>query len=152
MALEDDVAFFLAGKIKSSVRELEGFLNRVLVFSSLRGEPLTKELAQEALKDVLRTEEQVVSPSEIIKSVAMHYGLKPAEMRAKTKREPIVFPRQVAMYVLKETTALSLPEIGRLFGDKHHTTALHAIRKIATMREADSDFDRLLAGFIAQYR
>ncbi len=150
--LEDDVAFFLAGKIKSSVRELEGFLNRVLVFSSLRGEPLSKDLAQEALKDVLRTEEQSVSPTEIVKAVAAHYGLKPAELRARTKREPIVFPRQVAMYVLKETTTLSLPEIGRLFGDKHHTTALHAIRKIAAKRDEDPDLDRLLAGFLAQYR
>lgn len=152
VVLEDDVAFFLAGKIKSSVRELEGFLNRVLVFSSLRGEPLSKELAQEALRDVLRTEEQTVSPSEIMKAVATHYGLKPAELRARTKREPIVFPRQVAMYVLKETTTLSLPEIGRLFSDKHHTTALHAIRKIAARREEDAEFDRLVAGFIAQFR
>jgi chromosomal replication initiator protein len=152
IVLEDDVAFFLSGKIKTSIRELEGYLNRVIVFSSLRGEPLSKELAQEALKDVLRGDEHTASPSEILKAVASHYGLKPAELRAKTKRAPIVFPRQVAMYVLKETTHLSLPEIARLFSDKHHTTALHAIRKIAAKREEDPELDRLLAGLIAQYR
>lgn len=152
IVLDDDVAFFLSGKIKTSIRELEGYLNRVIVFASLRGEPLSKELAQEALKDVLRGDEHTASPQEILKAVASHYGLKPAELKAKTKRGPIVFPRQVAMYVLKETTRMSLPEIGRLFSDKHHTTALHAIRKIAAKREEDSELDRLLAGFIAQYR
>jgi len=126
VVLEDDVAFFLAGKIKSSIRE--------------------------ALKDVFRAEEHATSPAEILKLVGTHYGLKPAELRARTKRGPIVFARQVAMYVLKETTALSLPEIGRLFSDKHHTTALHAIRKIAALREEDPELDRLLAGFLAQFR
>jgi len=152
LALEDDVAFFLAGRIKSSVRELEGYLNRVIAFSSLRGEPVSLDLAREALKDVLKVEERTASPGEIIKAVAAHYGLKPAELRAKTKREPIVFPRQVAMYVLKETTNLSLPEIGRLFSDKHHTTALHSIRKIALLREDDSELNRTLESFVAQFR
>lgn len=152
LVLEDDVAFFLAGKIKSSIRELEGYFNRVVAFASLRGEAVSLEIARESLKDVLRNEERTVSPAEILRGVASHYGLKPADLRAKTKRAGIVFPRQVAMYVMKETTNLSLPEIGRLFSDKHHTTALHAIRKIAAKREEDPDFDRLLAGFVAQYR
>ena len=78
--------------------------------------------------------------------------MKSADLRARTKRGPIVFPRQIAMYVLKETTDLSLPEIGRLFSDKHHTTALHSIRKIAGKREEDPEFDRLVAGFVAQFR
>jgi chromosomal replication initiator protein len=152
VSLEDDVAFFLAGKIKSSIRELEGYFNRVVTFAELKGEPISLDLAREALKDVFRGDEHTASPTEIIKGIAAHYGLKPAELRAKTKREPIVFPRQVAMYVLKETTRLSLPEIGRLFSDKHHTTALHSIRKIAAKREIDPEFDRLMAGFLAQYR
>jgi chromosomal replication initiator protein len=152
IGLDDDTAFFLARKIKSSIRELEGYFNRVVAFSSLKGEPITVELAQEALRDVLPAEEHVASPNEILKLVAQHYGLKPAELRAKTKRGNIVFPRQVAMYVLKETTNLSLPEIGRLFSDKHHTTALHSIRKIAARREEDPELDRLIAGFVAQYR
>jgi len=152
VTLEDDVAFFLASKIKSSIRELEGYFNRVVAFASLKGESVSLDLAREALKDVFRAEEHATSPAEILKGIAAHYGLKPSEMRARSKRGPIVFPRQVAMYVLKEATHLSLPEIGRLFSDKHHTTALHAIRKIAAMREQDPEFDRLLAGFIAQYR
>jgi len=152
VALEDDVSFFLASKIKSSIRELEGYFNRVVAYASLKGEPVSLELARESLKDVFRAEESAASPAEIVKGIAAHYGLKPNEMRARSKRGPIVFPRQVAMYVLKEATHLSLPEIGRLFSDKHHTTALHAVRKIAAMREGDSDFDRLVAGFLAQYR
>ncbi len=152
VVLDDDVAFFLASKIKSSIRELEGYFNRVVAFASLKGESVSLDLAREALKDVFRAEEHATSPAEILKGIAAHYGLKPNEMRARSKRGPIVFPRQVAMYVLKETTRLSLPEIGRLFSDKHHTTALHAIRKIAALREEDPEFDRLLAGFIAQYR
>lgn len=150
--LGDDVAFFLAGKIKSNIRELAGFFNRVVAFASLRGEPVSLELAHEALKDVLRRDTIAPAPADIIRAVASHYGLKPADLRARTKRESIVFPRQVAMYVLKEATALSLPEIGRLFADKHHTTALHSIRKIAARREEDAEFDRLVSGFIAQYR
>lgn len=152
VVLDDEVAFFLAGKIKTNVRQLEGYFNRVVTFSDLRGEPVSLELAREALKDVLRAEEHTATPSEIVKAVAAHYSLKPAELRSRTKKEQIVFPRQVAMYVLKETTSLSLPEIGRLFGDKHHTTALHSIRKIAALREEDADVDRLVSSFIAQYR
>ncbi len=152
VALGDDVAFFLAGKIKSSIRELEGYFNRVVAYASLKGEPVSLDLAQEALRDVFRGGEHSVSPNEIIKTIALHYGLKSADLRARTKRGPIVFPRQIAMYVLKETTDLSLPEIGRLFSDKHHTTALHSIRKIAGKREEDPEFDRLVAGFVAQFR
>jgi chromosomal replication initiator protein len=150
--LEDDVAFFLAGKIKSSIRELEGYFNRVVAFASLKGEPISLDLGREALKDVFRAEEHATTPAEILKIVGAHYGLKPAELRARTKRGPIVFARQVTMYVLKEVTALSLPEIGRLFSDKHHTTALHAIRKIAALREEDPELDRLIAAFLAQFR
>jgi chromosomal replication initiator protein len=152
VALEDDVASFLAMKIKTNVRQLAGYFERVAIVAEMRGEPITLELAQEALKDVLRDTEQAVSPAEIVRLVAAHWGLKPAEIRTRTKKEQIVFPRQVAMYVLKETTNLSLPEIGRLFGDKHHTTALHSIRKIGLKREADPDFNRLVTGFISQFR
>ncbi len=152
VALDDEVAFFLAAKIKTNVRQLEGYFNRVVTFSELKGEPISLDLAREALKDVMRPEEHAVTPAEIVKAIASHYGLKPAELRSRTKKEQIVFPRQVAMYVLKETTGLSLPEIGRFFSDKHHTTALHSIRKIAALREDDPEFDRLVSGFIAQYR
>jgi chromosomal replication initiator protein len=150
--LDDDTAFFLAGKIKTHVRELESYFNRVVLVASMRGEPITRDLAQEALRGILPDDSQRTSPAEILKAVAGHYGLKPAELRARTKREAIVFPRQVAMYVLKESIGLSLPEIGRLFGDKHHTTALHSIRKITSRREEDPDFDREVAALVAQFR
>ena len=150
--LDDETAFFLAGKIKSHVRELESYFNRVVLVASMRGEKITRELAEEALRGILPDDSQRTSPAEILKAVATHYGLKPAELRARTKREAIVFPRQVAMYVLKESIGLSLPEIGRLFGDKHHTTALHSIRKIIARREEDADFDREVAALVAQFR
>lgn len=152
VVLDDGVAFFLAGKIKSHVRELELYFNRVLAYTSLTGEPITEELAREALKGIVRDDGHRAAPADILKVVASHYGLKPAELRTRTKREAIVFPRQVAMYVLKESIGLSLPEIGRLFGDRHHTTALHAIRKIAGRREDDVEFDRQMAVFVAQFR
>ncbi len=152
IVLDDETAFFLAGRFKSSIRELEGHFNRVVALCELRGDPVSRELAEEALKDVLRADDKATTPAEVLKVVAAHYGLKPAELRARTKREQIVFPRQVAMYVLKETTGLSLPEIGRQFGDKHHTTALHGIRKIAQLREDDRELDRLISGFVAQFR
>jgi len=150
--LDDDTAYYLAGKIKTHVRELESYFNRVVLVSSMRGEPITRDLAEEALRGILPESSQATTPAEILKAVAGHYGLKPAELRARTKRESIVFPRQVAMYVLKEAIGLSLPEIGRLFGDKHHTTALHSIRKITARREEDPDFAREVAALVAQFR
>ncbi len=152
LELSDEVAFFLAAKIKSHVRELEGYFNLVVATASLKGEPITKELAQEALRSVVKDEAHRAAPADILKAVAGHFGLKAAELRTRTKRSSIVVPRQVAMYVLKETTSLSLPEIGRLFGDKHHTTALHSIRKITARREEDPDFDRQVAALVAQFR
>jgi chromosomal replication initiator protein len=87
-----------------------------------------------------------------MKAVASHFGLKPSELKLRTKKEAIVFPRQVAMYVLKSATSLSFPEIGRLFGDKHHTTALHAIKKIAARIEEDPELNRQITNLIAQFR
>lgn len=150
--LDDETAYYLAGKIKTHVRELESYFNRVVLVSSMRGEPISRELAEEALRGILPETSPATTPAEILKAVAAHYGLKPAELRARTKRETIVFPRQVAMYVLKESIGLSLPEIGRLFGDKHHTTALHSIRKITAKREEDPEFDREVAALVAQFR
>ncbi|HMM35317.1 MAG TPA: helix-turn-helix domain-containing protein, partial [Thermoanaerobaculia bacterium] len=150
--LDDDTAYYLSGKIKTHVRELESYFNRVVLVSSMRGEPITRDLAEEALRGILPDDSSKTSPAEILKAVAAHYGLKPAELRTRTKKERIVFPRQVAMYVLKEAIGLSLPEIGRLFGDKHHTTALHSIKKISARREEDPDFDREVAVLVAQFR
>ncbi len=148
----NDVAMFIAGTVKSNVRELEGRLNRVIAFSSLTGKPLTVELAKETLRDIVGNEEQRAVPSEILKAVASHYGLRVSDMKAKSNAKPVAFPRQVAMYLCRKLTELSYPEIGRLFNDKHHSTVMHSVEKIERMIEDDADFRRVVDGFIQPYR
>ena len=110
MWVPDDVAIFIARHVKSNVRELEGLLNRVMAFSSLTGKPLSIELAKETLKDILAQEGRQNAPAEVVKHVARYYGLKVQEIKSKTNSKQIVFPRQVAMYLLKQVTDLSFPE------------------------------------------
>ncbi|HTD51472.1 MAG TPA: DnaA/Hda family protein, partial [Thermoanaerobaculia bacterium] len=148
----NDVAMFIAGTVKSNVRELEGRLNRVLAFSSLTGKPLTVELARETLRDIVGTEEHRAVPSEILKAVATHYGLRVSDMKARSNAKPVAFPRQVAMYLCRKLTELSYPEIGRLFNDKHHSTVMHSVEKIERMIEDDADFRRVVDGFLQPYR
>jgi len=148
----NDVALFIAGTVKSNVRELEGRLNRVLAFSSLTGKPLTVELARETLRDIVGTEEHRAVPSEILKAVASHYGLRVSDMKARSNAKPVAFPRQVAMYLCRKLTELSYPEIGRLFNDKHHSTVMHSVEKIGRMIEDDADFRRVVDGFMQPYR
>jgi chromosomal replication initiator protein len=148
----NDVAMWIAGTVKSNVRELEGRLNRVIAFSSLTGKPLTVELAKETLRDIVGNEEQRAVPSEILKAVASHYGLRVSDMKAKSNAKPVAFPRQVAMYLCRKLTELSYPEIGRLFNDKHHSTVMHSVEKIEHMIEDDADFRRVVDGFIQPYR
>jgi chromosomal replication initiator protein len=148
----NDVALFIAGTVKSNVRELEGRLNRVLAFSSLTGKPLSVDLARETLKDIVGNEEHRAVPSEILKVVASHYGLRVSDMKAKSNAKPVAFPRQVAMYLCRKLTPLSYPEIGRLFNDKHHSTVMHSVEKIERMIEDDADFRRVVEGFLEPYR
>ena len=148
----NDVAMFIAGTVKSNIRELEGRLNRVLAFSSLTGKPLSVELARETLRDIVGTEEHKAAPSEILKTVASHYGLRVSDMKAKSNAKPVAFPRQVAMYLCRKLTELSYPEIGRLFNDKHHSTVMHSVEKIERMIEDDADFRRVIDGFLQAYR
>ena len=148
----NDVALFIAGTVKSNVRELEGRLNRVMAFSSLTGRPLSVELARETLRDIVGTEEHRAVPSEILKAVASHYGLRVSDMKAKSNAKPVAFPRQVAMYLCRKLTELSYPEIGRLFNDKHHSTVMHSVEKIGRMVEDDADFRRVVDGFLQPYR
>jgi chromosomal replication initiator protein len=148
----NDVALFIAGTVKSNVRELEGRLNRVLAFSSLTGKPLTVELARETLRDIVGTEEHRAVPAEILKTVASHYGLRVSDMKAKSNAKPVAFPRQVAMFLCRKLTDLSYPEIGRLFNDKHHSTVMHSVEKIERMIEDDADFRRVVEGFLQPYR
>jgi chromosomal replication initiator protein len=146
--LPGDVALFVATKIKSNIRELEGSLIRILAFASLTGREVTLELAQETLKDILDDRGQMATVDQIQRYIANYYQLKVSELKAKNNSKMIAFPRQVAMYLCKTLTDASLPEIGRRFGGKHHSTVLHSIRKIEGKRQSDRDFDRLVHSFL----
>jgi chromosomal replication initiator protein len=131
---------FLAHRITSNIRELEGALNRVLAYSSLVGRPITLETAQEVLQDLLRANDRRVTIEEIQKRVAEHFNIRIADMHSARRARAVARPRQVAMYLAKQLTSRSLPEIGRKFGGRDHTTVMHAVRKIEELREVDSTF------------
>jgi chromosomal replication initiator protein len=142
--LPEDVRIFMATKTKSNVRELEGGLVKLMAFSSLTGAPITLQMAQQVLKHLVHTQERRVSIDSIQKVVAEHFLLKQAQLKEKSNTRTIAYPRQIAMYMVKEMTTASLPEIGRAFGGKHHTTVLHSIHKIEKLRQSDPDFNRLI--------
>jgi len=147
VALPDEVAHFIARRVRSNIRELEGLLNRVIAFSMLTGKPLSPALAKETLKDILPEDGRRVSGQEIVKHVAKHYGLKVSEIKRRSNSRQVAFPRQVAMYLCKRLTDLSYPEIGKLFNDKHHSTVMYSVSKIEELRESDRDLDRALQTF-----
>ena len=147
VALPDEVAHFIARRVRSNIRELEGLLNRVIAFSMLTGKPLSPALAKETLKDILPEDGRRVSGQEIVKHVAKHYGLKVSEIKSRSNSRQVAFPRQVAMYLCKRLTELSYPEIGKLFNDKHHSTVMYSVAKIEELRESDRDLDRALQTF-----
>ena len=147
--LPDDIAIFIAGKVKSNVRELEGSLVRLLAISSLRGIPISKMLAQEAMKNIIDSERpEGLTIERIARFVAAHYKLSIEELKSKNNSRPIAFPRQVAMYLSKRLTKSSYPEIGREFGGKHHTTVMHSFEKIETLAKSDRNFHKQLNEFI----
>jgi chromosomal replication initiator protein len=144
VSLPDDVALYIAGRIKSNIRELEGSLIRLLAYASLTGRDLSMTLAQEVLRDVLRHEERVVTIESIQKFVAEYYRLKLVELKSKNNSKSVALPRQVAMYLCKTLTNASLPEIGKSFGGKHHSTVIHSLRKVEELRKKDSAFNSLV--------
>ncbi len=148
VSLPDDVAVVLARNLQGNVRELEGALNRVLAVASLTGAKLTAELARESLRGILPGASSTASAAEIIKFVARHYGLKVSEIKSRSNTKQIAFPRQVAMYLCKQLTDLSFPEIGRLFNDKHHSTVMYSVEKIANLRQEDAELSRTLDSMI----
>jgi chromosomal replication initiator protein len=145
IVLDDQVAFFIAKHIRSNVRELEGALKRVLAYSRFTGETVTVILAKDALRDLLAVQNRQVSVDNIQKTVADYYKIKVADMFSKKRVRSIARPRQVAMALAKELTHLSLPDIGEAFGNRDHTTVLHACRKIQELRTADPDINRDVA-------
>jgi chromosomal replication initiator protein len=140
--LPDSVALFIADKVHSNIRELEGYLRRVVAFSSLKGEKIDLDIAKESLKDLLDSTSRVINVEKIQKLVCHKYKIKLTQLKSKNNSPKVSFPRQIAMYLSKELTDTSLPEIGKKFGGKHHTTVIHSIRKIERMREENSEFDK----------
>ena len=132
---------FLAHKITTSVRELEGALNRIVAHSTLVGRDITLETCQEVLQDLLRAHERRVTIEEIQKRVAEHFNIRFADMHSARRSRAVARPRQVAMYLAKQLTSRSLPEIGRKFGGRDHTTVMHAVRKVEELRQSDPSFD-----------
>ena len=139
--MSEDVAFFVAKHLRSNVRELEGALRKILAFVRFHGREVTIEVAKTALKDLLSIQNRQISVENIQKSVADFYSIKVADMYSKKRPANIARPRQIAMFMAKELTQKSLPEIGELFGGRDHTTVLHAVRKIADERSHDSQLN-----------
>ncbi len=135
--LPEDVAYFLANSISSNVRELEGYLVRIGAYASLTATPVTLEMAQDVLKDILIEKKKEISIEEIQKRVAHHYGIKIAEIKSSKRMKALVLPRQIAMYLSRQLTSFSYPEIGDRFGGKDHSTIIHAIKKIEKAMEDD---------------
>ncbi|HYH06701.1 MAG TPA: chromosomal replication initiator protein DnaA [Thermoanaerobaculia bacterium] len=152
LQVPQEVALFIAERVRSNVRELEGHLNKVTAFASMLGKSITVDVVKEALKDILSKEDKPVGIAEILRVVAAHYGLKVSDLKQKSNAKTIAFPRQVAMYLCKELTDMSYPEIGKHFGDKHHSTVMYSVQQIKKMMDADSGFARTVEGLSKQFR
>jgi chromosomal replication initiator protein len=150
--LPDNVALYIAGKIKSNIRELEGSLIRLIAYASLTGTEISLPLAQDVLKNILDHDEKAVTIEVIQKHVADYYQLKLTELRSRNNSKSIAMPRQIAMFLCKALTNASLPEIGRSFGGKHHSTVIHSIRKVEDLRKRDSHFNSLINNFLEAFR
>jgi chromosomal replication initiator protein len=144
IALPNDVALFMASNIRSNIRELEGALIRLKAKSSLEGRDINLNYAQEVLRNFIDSQTKKVTIESIQKAVSEQFGMRLPEIKAKNNARAVVYPRQIAMYLAKHLTEASLPEIGRQFGGKHHTTVLHSIDKIEEQRKNDKDLNRLL--------
>ena len=140
----DDVAEYIARAIKSNIRELEGALIRLMAYASLTGAVINLPTAQQVLKNIIETQDKKVTIEQIQKRVGEHFGLRAQDLKVRSNSKQIAFPRQVAMFLVKQLTSASLPEIGRQFGGKHHTTVLHSINKIETLRHSDKDLNKTI--------
>jgi chromosomal replication initiator protein len=150
--LPDNVAIYIAGKIKSNIRELEGSLIRLIAYASLTGREISLPLAQEVLRNILQNDDRAITIEIIQKFVSDYYQLKLAELKSRNNSKSVAMPRQIAMYLCKSLTSASLPEIGRSFGGKHHSTVIHSIRKIEDLRQRDGHFNSLINNFMESFR
>ena len=150
--LPDNVAMYIAGRIKSNIRELEGSLIRLIAYASLTGREISLELTQEVLKNILDQDDKAVTIETIQKFVSDYYQLKFGELKSKNNSKSIALPRQIAMYLCKTLTHASLPEIGRSFGGKHHSTVIHSIKKVEELRKRDADFNSVITNLLEAFR
>jgi len=140
----DDVAEYIARSIKSNVRELEGALIRLMAYASLTGAQINLQTAQQVLRAIIETQDKKITIDQIQKRVGEHFGLRAQDLKIRSNSKQIAFPRQVAMFLVKQLTSASLPEIGKQFGGKHHTTVLHSINKIQSQRQLDKDLNKTI--------
>jgi chromosomal replication initiator protein len=150
--LPDNVALYIAGRIKSNIRELEGSLIRLIAYASLTGRQISLELTQDVLKNVIEQDYKAITIESIQKFVSEYYQLKLGELKSKNNSKSIALPRQIAMYMCKTLTHASLPEIGRSFGGKHHSTVIHSIKKVDELRKTNGDFNSLVTNFLESFR
>jgi len=148
IALPEEVRIYIATKTKSNVRELEGALIKLIAYSSITNSPVTLQMAQQVLKYLISGGERRITMDSILRAVAEKFNMQPQQLKQKSNARQIAYPRQVAMYLMKDLTQASLPEIGRVFGGKHHTTVLHSVQKIERLRQTDTDLNRLIHSLI----
>jgi chromosomal replication initiator protein len=148
VALPEEVRIYIATKTKSNVRELEGALIKLIAYSSITNSPVTLQMAQQVLKYLISGGERRITMDSILRAVAEKFNMQPQQLKQKSNSRQIAYPRQIAMYLMKDLTQASLPEIGRVFGGKHHTTVLHSVQKIERLRQTDTDLNRLIHSLI----
>ncbi len=146
--LADDVAFLIAHRVKSNIRELEGSLTRMIAFCALTGREMSTDLAQEVLGELWGDEEKIVTIEQVQRKVSELFGVKVSDLKAKNRTKSVAFPRQVAMYLARQLTHASLADVGRAFGGKDHTTVLHAVEKIQRLAQEDPKLRKSLDGLI----
>ena len=152
ITIPDEVLLYIATGSKSNIRELEGALIRLIAYSSLTGEEISADLAHRVLRETLRANEQIITIESIQQRVAEFYGLRPSELNSRSNARRITRPRQVAMYLCKELTHHSLPEIGRAFGGKHHSTVIHSVRKVRQEIDNDNDLHRGVTSLLESFQ
>lgn len=146
--IPDDVALFIASHCGSNVRELEGAFNKIVAYASMAGRPVNLDLGKQILRDLLPEESPATTVDSIMKLVSNYFRITVSELKSRNNSPQVTFPRQTAMWLCKKLTSCSLPEIGRRFGGKHHSTVIHSIQKIEKKKSEDPDFERLLASFV----
>ncbi|TDI28118.1 MAG: chromosomal replication initiator protein DnaA [Acidobacteria bacterium] len=152
VALPDDVALFVAAQVKSNVRELEGCLVRLVAYAAFMKRAIDLEMARDVLQDLVGDGVRTTTVEAIQRAVAQAFGVRVAQLRDRDNSREVAMARHAAMYICKQITQLSLPEIGRRFGGKHHTTVLHAVRKVARLRQEDKDLDRRLNALLESFQ